>query len=172
MEIASACSLSSKRLSNLFFIYRNRSTKRLISVSVRAVQEEGENAATSSSNRGFGGDLSPAKKKGKENKGKIVRREPIQKPSSVYPRGGGSSADSEQIKVDESAFLLTWLGLGILILVEGIALAASGFLPESVDSFFSKFVYPAFTPTVGLFVAGTVAYGVFKYLQGESQSPQ
>lgn len=30
-----------------------------------------------------------------------------------------------------------------------------------------KYLYPSFTPTVFLFVAGTVAYGVLKYLQNE-----
>lgn len=45
----------------------------------------------------------------------------------------------------------------------------AGFLPEGLDNFFAKYVYPVFTPTVFLFVGGTVAYGVFKYLQGEEQ---
>ena len=43
----------------------------------------------------------------------------------------------------------------------------SGFLPEEWDKFFVKYLYPSFTPTVGLFVAGSVAYGVLKYLQNE-----
>ncbi|XAR66148.1 hypothetical protein NMG60_11012256 [Bertholletia excelsa] len=45
--------------------------------------------------------------------------------------------------------------------------AYQGFLPEEWDNFFVKFLYPSFTPTVFFFVAGTVAYGVFKYLQNE-----
>lgn len=45
--------------------------------------------------------------------------------------------------------------------------ACAGFLPEAWDKFFVKYLYPSFTPTVFLFVGGTVAYGVFKYLQGE-----
>jgi hypothetical protein len=35
------------------------------------------------------------------------------------------------------------------------------------DKFFVKHLYPSFTPTVFLFVAGTVAYGVLKYQQDE-----
>lgn len=44
----------------------------------------------------------------------------------------------------------------------------AGFLPEAWDNYFVKYLYPLFTPTVFLFVAGTVAYGVLKYLQNEA----
>ncbi|EPS74311.1 hypothetical protein M569_00445, partial [Genlisea aurea] len=73
----------------------------------------------------------------------------------------------EELKKNESAFVLAWLGLGGIILIQGITLAASGFLPESWDSFLVKYLYPSFTPTVFLFVGGTVAYGVAKYLEKE-----
>lgn len=49
----------------------------------------------------------------------------------------------------------------------GIAILLAGFLPEAWDKLFAKYLYPSFTPTVFLFVAGTTAYGVLKYLQNE-----
>lgn len=49
---------------------------------------------------------------------------------------------------------------------------SAGFLPEELDKLFVKYVYPVFTPSVGLFVAGTTAYGVLKYLQNEKLKDQ
>ncbi|RXH94922.1 hypothetical protein DVH24_024606 [Malus domestica] len=46
------------------------------------------------------------------------------------------------------------------------------FLPEDWDKFLVKYLYPSFTPTVGLFVAGSVGYGVVKYLQNEELKGQ
>ncbi|XP_043715792.1 protein LPA2 [Telopea speciosissima] len=109
------------------------------------------------------------KRKGKtsrERASSIVRRSPVEKPAFLSQQG---ESQTEEQSRNESAFLLTWLGLGSLILVEGIALAASGFLPEAWDQFFVKYLYPSFTPTVFLFVGGTVTYGVLKYLQNEKR---
>lgn len=50
--------------------------------------------------------------------------------------------------------------------------AFTGFLPEEWDKFFVKYLYPSFTPTVFLFVAGTVAYGVLKYQQNDQVKDQ
>ncbi|CAH1430368.1 unnamed protein product [Lactuca virosa] len=111
---------------------------------------------------------SPVKKqKGKKERARIIRRDPVETPkfaSQQAERGG--EASNEQ-GINERAFLLAWLGLGSLIIFEGLALAASGFLPEEWDALFVKYLYPSFTPTVFLFVAGTVVYGVVKYLENE-----
>ena len=37
-----------------------------------------------------------------------------------------------------------------------------GFLPESADQFAQDVVYPAFSPCVGIFLAFSAAYGVWK----------
>ncbi|CAA0809565.1 Protein LOW PSII ACCUMULATION 2- chloroplastic [Striga hermonthica] len=129
----------------------------------------------SSPGLGFGSPAaasSPAPAKTKQSKGKrerasIIRREPVEKPNFATPQ---PAAQAEELRKNESYFLFAWLGLGAVILLEGIALAASGFLPEAWDNFFVKYLYPAFTPTVFLFVAGTVAYGVLKYLQNENSN--
>ncbi|KAH9311249.1 hypothetical protein KI387_026284 [Taxus chinensis] len=132
-------------------------------------------ASKQSSGKGFGPPkavASTSKRKTGSNDGKepkerksstpIIRRNPLQKPFAV-PQG------DPKIEENEGAFLLSWGALGILILVEGIVLAASGFLPEEWDNFLVKYLYPAFTPTVAVFFAGTASYGLYKYLGGGQQ---
>ncbi|ONI25099.1 hypothetical protein PRUPE_2G280700 [Prunus persica] len=97
-------------------------------------------------------------------KKRVIRRSPVEKPL-LYSEE--DEAKAKEMGTNESAFVLAWLGLGGVILAQGLLLAASGFLPEEWDKFFVKYLYPSFTPTVGLFVAGSVAYGVLKYLQNE-----
>lgn len=88
---------------------------------------------------GFGGpsDADPAKKKKKKQRGgrergSVIRRSPLDESSLVY--SASKQAESQELQDkqligNESSFLLIWLGLGALILVEGIALAASGTTP-------------------------------------------
>ncbi|XP_058104613.1 protein LPA2 [Magnolia sinica] len=169
-------------LSRSIPFFHNRRTSR---VRVRAETEEKVSAvagtteddsvsglpdkSSAGSGTGFGSSSSSSrgeKKKRSRERAAVIRRSPIDKPD-LFSESQPSDRQQQQQDVNESAFLLTWLGLGVLILVEGIALAASGFLPEEWDKFFVKYLYPSFTPTVFLFVGGTVAYGVVKYLQGE-----
>ncbi|XP_024533501.1 protein LOW PSII ACCUMULATION 2, chloroplastic-like [Selaginella moellendorffii] len=64
---------------------------------------------------------------------------------------------------------ITLLGLVGVVILEGLALAASGFLPEEWDEFLVKTVYPSFTPTIGLFVALAAGYGLYKYFGGQKK---
>ncbi|EEF51526.1 protein LPA2 [Ricinus communis] len=127
--------------------------------------------SSSSSSKASGTDVSNKKKhKGKRERASIIRRSPVERPAFVSQEIDEAKA-KEQGR-NESAFLLAWLGLGGIILVQGIILSASGFLPDEWDKYFVKYLYPSFTPTVFLFVAGTVTYGVLKYLQNEELKDQ
>uniref|UniRef100_A0A2P2JSC0 Protein LOW PSII ACCUMULATION 2ic n=1 Tax=Rhizophora mucronata TaxID=61149 RepID=A0A2P2JSC0_RHIMU len=63
------------------------------------------------------------KQKGKRERASIIRRSPVEKPALISQE---DEAKAREQRKNESAFLLTWLGLGGVILVEGIVLAASG----------------------------------------------
>ncbi|CAM0947390.1 unnamed protein product [Alopecurus aequalis] len=143
--------------------------------------------ALAASGSGGGGGKQKASKSKSKGKGKslepppdvVVRRAPAgsasvfeqQKTEAGFnPAGRGKGPSDEEVRqrqATESAFLFAWLGLGAIILFQGLALAASGFLPTEWDSFLVKYLYPSFTPTVLLFLGGTTGYGVFKYFEGE-----
>ncbi|KAL5728111.1 hypothetical protein ACHQM5_001233 [Ranunculus cassubicifolius] len=125
--------------------------------------EEPEKPITKTS-LGFGSSSTVDDKKRKKSKGRVIRRTPLEKPAFLSAK---SEVKVPKQDTGETVFILAWIGLGSLIIIEGLVLSASGFLPEEWDNFFTKYLYPAFTPTVFLFVAGTVVYGVLKYKEGE-----
>ncbi|CAM6016624.1 unnamed protein product [Sphagnum balticum] len=139
-----------------------------------APEEESGKAVTlvegsRSSKLGFGADARTDEGKGSKEKKQqqkrkqqsaTVRRAAPQQPLLSAP----GNPQTQQI---ETAYALSLGFLGILIFVEGIILAASGFLPEEWDGFLVTTLYPSFTPTVGVFLAAAVAYGLFKTQGGE-----
>jgi hypothetical protein len=56
---------------------------------------------------------------------------------------------------------------GAFILLEGLVLGGSGFLPDAWDAWISGSLYPSFSPTVGIFLVFSSAYGVWKAKQGD-----
>ncbi len=73
---------------------------------------------------------------------------------------GGGPLTEEQVA---EGYAVSALALVFaLIIGEGVFLAASGFLPEGADAFATDVVYPAFSPTLGVFLAGSSAYGLWK----------
>lgn len=65
--------------------------------------------------------------KGKREMASVVRRKPVGKLSVMSQE---DEAKAKEMMKNESAFLLAWLGIGGIILFQGIALAASGMLVD------------------------------------------
>lgn len=53
-----------------------------------------------------------------------------------------------------------------LLILDGIVIAGSSFLPEFVDDFAVSVLYPSYSGLIGLFFALSAGYGAFKYIQG------
>lgn len=76
--------------------------------------------------------------------------------------GGGTAMDAAE--VGYRRFLGAY---GVFILLEGLVLGGSGFLPDAWDAWISGTLYPSFSPTVGVFLLFSSAYGAWKAKQGD-----
>ena len=98
-------------------------------------------AAAATTSKKTSGSESKNKPKGnRRERASIIRRTPAEKPAFI--------SQENEVKVkeqgrNESAFILAWLGLGGIILVEGILLAASG-MSEFMGFFFFFFFFMEF----------------------------
>jgi len=78
---------------------------------------------------GFGpsnGNNTKRKQKGQRERASIIRRNPVEKPAFVSEQLQQQQQEIQEESAVEKGFILAWLGFGSVILVEGIALAASG----------------------------------------------
>ena len=107
--------------------------------------------------------------KKRRKKKKTAEEKPYQVVSatrdSVY--GDGPQSSMQQF---ETVFVQVLGFLFLLILLEGIFLGASGFLSEEADQFAQDVVYPLFSPTLGVFLAGSTAYGLWKTKEDDSKN--
>mmetsp|Transcript_11574 Transcript_11574/g.20921 ORF Transcript_11574/g.20921 Transcript_11574/m.20921 type:complete len:177 (-) Transcript_11574:140-670(-) len=97
----------------------------------------------------------------------LAKRKPQKKVKVVAPaveEARGERPASPQSEFETNVLsVLSFLGLLVLLL--GVLLAASGFLPEDIDNMISNTLYPAYSPFVGVFLLCSTAYGVWKSRQ-------
>jgi len=73
----------------------------------------------------------------------------------------GNAQQTPEQQAENAA--VSFLGLLFLVILgEGVFLAGSGFFSEAVDQFAADVVYPAFSPTVIVFLACSSLYGLWK----------
>ncbi|KAK9844225.1 hypothetical protein WJX84_000053 [Apatococcus fuscideae] len=98
------------------------------------------------------------------------RRNQPQRPRVNAPQvdalKGGGGSELDKMGQTEGRFVGGLALLFCIILLEGLFLAGSGFLPEEYDLFAQNYVFKAFTPSIGLLLAGSSAYGLWKSRQG------
>jgi hypothetical protein len=90
--------------------------------------------------------------------------------SAVVAQATGAAPPSEVGAVETGA--VRALGAFFaLLLAEGLVLAGSGFLPEALDNAVRDYLYPTYSPQMGLFLGASSLYGLWKTgkLPGQKQ---
>jgi hypothetical protein len=113
-------------------------------------------------------DILEARVKSKR-RGKVEAK--VQVNSPIVDQATGKVEATPEMQT-ETAFVSALLFLFVAILIEGLALAGAGFLPEEVDAFIQDAVYPSFSPTVLAFLGASSLYGLWKTgkLPGQQQT--
>lgn len=109
--------------------------------------------------KGFGPQQPQSKKKQKAK----AKQEEQSRPYKLQAQPEQTPA--QDLEANTVKFLVF---LFVIFFCEGIFLAIAGFLPEAADNFATTYVYPAFSPTLGLFLLISVIYGLVKTRQGDA----
>lgn len=104
-------------------------------------------------------DLEERIKGRKKRSGKI---EPKVKVVSPVVDAVTGKAEPSPIGAAETTAVQILGVLFVIVLVEGLLLAASGFLPDEWDEFVAVNLYPSYSYTVLSFLGGSTLYGLFK----------
>eukprot|EP01024_Parvocaulis_polyphysoides_P023074 TRINITY_DN2133_c0_g5_i1.p2 TRINITY_DN2133_c0_g5~~TRINITY_DN2133_c0_g5_i1.p2 ORF type:complete len:176 (+),score=19.53 TRINITY_DN2133_c0_g5_i1:37-528(+) len=132
-------------------------------VAVKAQEKSSEENTTASQESEDNEEL-PMEALLRESRGKKSKAQGPKVVSPVVEQVYGSS-EPTQAQSNETLAVNVLFAIGAVILVEGIFLAASGFLPQELDEFAQNIIYPIFSPTVVLLLAGSTAYGLWKSRQ-------
>jgi len=97
-------------------------------------------------------------------KARRQRNRRVQKKSGSAVAAAEKPLQAEPLAGSETETLvLKSLAAGFcIILLQGVALAGSGFLPEAADNFIVDYIYPSFSWQMGIFFSCTTVYGLWK----------
>jgi hypothetical protein len=125
-----------------------------------AAQQERDPAVSSGKGEDDDGDLAIESQLTRRRAASAKRRRPL---PSVTPAQQTTKQAKEEPASQTEALVLQSLGVAFaLILLEGLILAASGFLPEEIDNFIVDYIYPTFSIQVGVVFACSTVYGLWK----------
>eukprot|EP00240_Pyramimonas_obovata_P014582 CAMPEP_0118931750 /NCGR_PEP_ID=MMETSP1169-20130426/7981_1 /TAXON_ID=36882 /ORGANISM="Pyramimonas obovata, Strain CCMP722" /LENGTH=190 /DNA_ID=CAMNT_0006874285 /DNA_START=57 /DNA_END=629 /DNA_ORIENTATION=+ len=77
------------------------------------------------------------------------------------------TGDLTEAQKTETLFVGSLVVVFSIVMLMGSFIAVSGFLSDDLDQLAQTTVYPAFTPVVGVFLALSSAYGLWKASKGE-----
>ena len=149
-------------------IHKTRREQQRRSGTITKANEDDDSLSSSSSSSSGASNDDPFEfgsksKKRRRRDGKSTRRATVAVDSPAIAAAKGE-AEKTVVEESEEAFL-KFLGLYIAIIFAfGVVLALSAFKiwPDSVDSFITDTLYPAYTPFVGGFLVLSSIYGLIK----------
>lgn len=145
--------------------------KRLDSIATSASSSDDEAAATStstsSSNAKDDDDLWIEQELRRRKKSRGPKGKGGGGPNVIAPAVSRAKGETAAKPADGAeAAALQFLGaFFFVLLLEGLALAASGFFPENVDAFITERIYPSYSPQLGAFLLCSSLYGLWKSKQ-------